>query len=129
MVDVNGEGEVGAKRDASLRAAFAGHCVMVTMKFLELTWPRSREWLVSVVELDLGVIESVLGVLPFSPDVIESMRRVAVRRIELGTRYSPACALATVVCACTISWTRLDVVGWFPYDFTTENLYVVPRGV
>lgn len=56
------------------------------------------------------------------------MRRAGVRRFVLGTRYSPAHLLVAVVRARAINWTSSEVVGWYPNDFTTRDLYAVfPR--
>lgn len=61
-----------------------------------------------------------------SPAVIKSVRSVGVRQIVSGTLHGPARALAAVLCACAISWTRPDVVWWYRYEFMTGDLFVVP---
>lgn len=105
------------------RFAVADHCEMVIMQFSERAWPCSNEWLKSVPDFDLRIIESGRGVLfPFSLGVIERLHSESVSRFVSRSRYSPARVLATVVCFCATNQTRSNVVGWFLYDFTMGNL-------
>lgn len=127
FIDVDDEGRVGAERDISLRVVVADHCEMVIMEFLERTWPWSSERMKSMPEFDLRMIEcgrEVLLSLP--PGVVVRSRRVGIRRVASETRYSPARALAAVVFACATNWTRPDVAGCIPYNFSTVSLYIVP---
>lgn len=102
LVDKDEDGRVGVNRDVSLRVAVSDHCVMVNMQFLERVWPWSCVRLQFMSDFDSWMIESGRGVLlPLPPEVVESVRRMGVRRVVSATRYSPARALVAVVCAGT----------------------------
>lgn len=77
-------------------------------------------------DFDLRMINSGRKVIfALSLGVIDIVRCVAVHRIVSKTRYAPARALAVLLYACAIDWTRLDVAGWYSYDFTTGDVYAV----
>lgn len=85
------------------------------------------ESLDSMPDFDPRIVESCRGVvLPLPPRQIEKKSLVIVRRTVFGTHHSLARAISAVVCACTTCWNRFDVVGGFPYDFTTKILNVIP---
>lgn len=127
MVDVDVEGRVSVQGDVFLRVVAADYCNVVIMQFIERARPWSSNRMESMLYSDLRTIESSRGVLlPLPSGVIKRMLRVGVCQFVLGTCYSPTRALVVLVCACAIYWSRLDVIGWFPYHFTTGDLYAVP---
>lgn len=78
-------------------------------------------------DFELRMMDSGHSVfLTLLPGVIEMVRQVGVHQIVLLTRYGPARALADVVCARATNWTCSAVVGWYPYDFKTRDLYAFP---
>lgn len=79
-----------------------------------------------ISDFDPLIIKSGPGVLFSLPTrVIDRVRRVVVRGIVSGTRYAPARALAALLCDCATNYTRPDMVGWYPYEFTTRDVYAV----
>lgn len=82
MIDGDEEGRTSGQIDVFSRAAVADHCGIVVMQFLEREWPCSSERLEVMHDFDPRMIESRRGVLfPFSPGMIERVRRVKVHRI------------------------------------------------
>lgn len=106
-----------------LRLALADHAVIVIMQFLQRAWLWSRELLSDMPNSDMQMLESERNV-PFLllAVVIGRLRSVVVRRIVVEARYSPELPFAVVSCTVLIDWRRLDVAGWYPYDFSTRDI-------
>lgn len=127
MVDIDDAGTPGAKKERYMNVALADHTVMMIMQFLQLAWPWSRDRIVDIPGYDPRMAEGGRGLLfPLPEGIMERVRRVGMSRIVSGTRYSPVRALAAVMCSLSICWGHEDVLGWYPYDFTTGNVYAVP---
>lgn len=110
-----------------LWVAVAEHCVMVTMQFLERAQLWSSEQAEGTPDFDPRMIESGRGVLyPLPCGGIVRLHRVDIRRIVTGTWYAPVRALVAILCACAINWVSFVLVGWYPYDFMTRDVFPVP---
>lgn len=100
---------------------------MVTMQFLVRAWPWWGEWLRDILGYDLQVVENGLRVLsPLPTEVFDKVQRMEVRLVVSETRYSPVRTLAQIPCSVSICWSRPDVVGPYPYEFTTRLMYPGP---
>lgn len=117
-VDVDGRGR--RERDGYLQTAIDNYVFIVIVYFLKPAWPWSREKLKDILDHDSRMVKSELGVLFLLPlRLIDSVRRVKVRRIVSGTWYSQVRALAAILCLVSICCSRPVVAGWYPYGSTT----------
>lgn len=77
-----------------LRAAGAGHAVMVVLQILEHAWSWSIEWLEGMQDYDLRMVESgPEALLPLTAGMTGRVRRLGACRIVSETLYSPVRAL------------------------------------
>lgn len=89
---------VRRKGDMFLRVTVGEQCVFVIMQLLDCACPRSRERFENKLDFDPRMVGSGHGVMiPLSLGAIDTGRPVEVRRIVLGIRYFPVCALAAVL--------------------------------
>lgn len=96
---------------------------MVIIYFVECAWPCTTEHLEDMTDYDSWMVESGRSVLfPFPSEIIDKVRRVKVRRIVLGIRYSPVRALAAILCLCGINWNRPNVIGWYLYNLSSGDV-------
>lgn len=128
MITVDEDVAMSIEWDVYLGVAIGDHVLIVIMQFTERARPWSSEGLEDVPKYIPWMVESVRGVLlTLSRRVIDRVRRVGLRRVVSGTRHFPVSVLAAILCSYGINWDFLDVVGWYPYDITSEDMTLCRR--